>query len=106
MAASVGITELIICDDLLGVCPQRVPLGPGVQSAGQKQLLAPHPSLCQHLVMDLVLEWIKNNDCAAAIKSQMIYDTIGNPQEFYVSPGEPQNRSKTNIKYALKFKLT
>lgn len=61
MIGSVEVMELIICDDLLGVCPQRVLLGPRVQSASQKQLLVPHTSLCQHLVMDLVLEWIKNN---------------------------------------------
>lgn len=99
MVGSAGVRELVICDDLLGVCPQRVPLGPGVQIAGQKQLRVPHTSLLQHLLMNLVLKWIRNNDCAAAIKSQMIYDIIDNPQEFYVCPVEPQNRSKMNIQY-------
>lgn len=102
MDSSVGVTELIICDDLLGVCP----LGPGVQSAGQKQLLVLHPSLLQHLGMNLVLEWIKNNDCTAATKSQMICDIIDNSQEFYACPVEPQNRSKMTIQYTLQFKLT
>ncbi|EAW62620.1 phosphoserine aminotransferase 1, isoform CRA_c [Homo sapiens] len=76
----------------------RVPLGPGIQGAGWKQLLVQHASMFQ---------WIKNNGGAAAmeklssIKSQTIYEIIDNSQGFYVCPVEPQNRSKMNIPFRI-----
>uniref|UniRef100_A0ABK0L2Q8 Phosphoserine aminotransferase 1 n=1 Tax=Rattus norvegicus TaxID=10116 RepID=A0ABK0L2Q8_RAT len=58
-------------------------------------------------VMDMVLEWIKNNGGAAAmeklssVKSQMIYEIIDNSQGFYVCPVERQNRSRMNIPFRI-----
>ncbi|XP_040844737.1 phosphoserine aminotransferase isoform X2 [Ochotona curzoniae] len=88
-----GVTVVIVRDDLLGFalpeCPSILEYKVQVASGS----LYNTPPCFSIYVVGLVLEWIKNNGGAAAmkklntIKSQMIYEIIDNSQGFYVSVG-------------------
>ena len=81
---SAGVTVVIVWDDLLGLSLRECPSVHDYKvQAGNNPLYNTPPcfSIC---VMGMVLEWIKNNGGAAAmkklscIKSQMIYEIIDN----------------------------
>uniref|UniRef100_A0A5F9D3J6 Phosphoserine aminotransferase n=1 Tax=Oryctolagus cuniculus TaxID=9986 RepID=A0A5F9D3J6_RABIT len=102
-----GVTVVIVRDDLLGFALRECPSVLEYKVQATSSSLYNTPPCFSIYVMGLVLEWIKNNGGAAAmkklstIKSQMIYEIIDNSQGFYVCPVEPRNRSMMNIPFRI-----
>lgn len=102
-----GVTVVIVREDLLGFTLKECPtiLDYKIQ-AGNGSLYNTPPCFSIY-IMELVLEWIKNNGGAASmeklniIKSEMIYSVIDESNGLYVCPVEKKSRSRMNIPFRI-----
>lgn len=102
-----GVTVVIVREDLLGFAVKECPtiLDYKIQ-AGNGSLYNTPPCFSIY-IMELVLEWIRNNGGAACmekmsiLKSEMIYNIIDESNGLFVCPVEKKSRSRMNIPFRI-----
>nr|XP_033814386.1 phosphoserine aminotransferase isoform X2 [Geotrypetes seraphini] len=100
-----GVTVVIVREDLLGFALKECPTVMDYKIQAGNGSLYNTPPCFSIYILQLVLEWIKNNGGAVSmeklslIKSQMIYDVIDDSHGFYVCPVEIKSRSRMNVPF-------
>ncbi|KAG9261394.1 phosphoserine aminotransferase isoform X2 [Astyanax mexicanus] len=102
-----GVTVVIVREDLLGKACKECPVVLDYQVQAGNNSLYNTPPCFSIYVMNLVLEWIKNNGGTEAMeklskqKSSLIYDVINNSGGFYSCPVNEDCRSRMNIPFRI-----
>ncbi|XP_029471587.1 phosphoserine aminotransferase [Rhinatrema bivittatum] len=102
-----GVTVVIVREDLLGFALKACPAVLDYKIQAGNGSLYNTPPCFSIYIMELVLDWIKNNGGSTSMeklslmKSQMIYDIIDESHGFYVCPVEIKSRSKMNIPFRI-----
>ncbi|CAG9834909.1 unnamed protein product [Diabrotica balteata] len=102
-----GVALLIIREDLLGYAASYCPGILNFKTLNEYNSILNTPPIFSIYVMDKIFQWNKRNgglptmESSCKIKSQLLYDTIDQSNNFYHSPAEKNVRSRINITFRI-----
>lgn len=102
-----GVAVVIIRDDMIEKSNQKLPVMLKYDTYAKKDSLYNTPPVFPIYIVNLVLEWVKNNGGVEAMEKQneekanFIYDTIDGSNGFYKGHAEKDSRSLMNITFKL-----
>jgi len=98
-----GVTMVIIREDLLAKCPDNLPTIFNYKTHAEKNSLFNTPPVFAIYMVNLVLEWIKEQgglevvEKVSIAKKECIYGVMDNNADFFRGTVEPDSRSWMNI---------
>lgn len=103
-----GVTAVMIRDDLLKECKERIPSIFKYETYVRQKSLYNTPPVHSIYMMKLVLEWVVRQGGIAALearnehKATLLYDAIDAAGDFYEGLADPSARSRMNVTWRMK----
>lgn len=103
----VGLTIVIVRDDLIGHAPKNIPTMLDYKSHVEHNSMLNTPPSFGIYMAGLVFKWLKGEGGVAAIekanvaKSALLYETIDGSNGFYQNPVRKSDRSRMNVPFTL-----